>query len=61
MKWLMLAQTYKGILQFMEEFEYISMKLMVLDDEAGPVATGVLVYNRPRWSGLNGSSLVETS
>lgn len=61
MTWLMLAQTYKGILQFMEEFEYVSMKFMVLDDDAGPVGSGVLVYQRPRGSGLNGSSLVETS
>ena len=63
MKWLMLAQTFKGILQFMEEFGWMALKFMVLDDEVGPVGTGVLVYYRPRGIGLNnnGSSLVETS
>ena len=62
MKWLMLAQAFKGILQFMEEFGWMAVKFMVLDDEAGPVGTGVLVYyRRPRGVGLNGSSLVETS
>lgn len=62
MKWLMLAQALKGILQLMEEFGWMAVKFMVLDDEAGPVGTGVLVYYRPRGIGLNnGSSLVETS
>ena len=61
MKWLMLAQTFKGIVQFMEEFGWIAVKFMVLDDEAGPVGTGVLVYYRPKGFGANGSSLVETS
>ena len=47
MTWLMLAQASKGILQFMGEFEYMTLDILVLDDEAGPVATGMLRYYRP--------------
>lgn len=62
MKWLMLAQAFEGILQFMEEYGWIAVKFMVLDDEAGPVGTGTVVqYRRPREVGVNGPSLVETS
>lgn len=60
MKWLMLAQTFEGIVQFMEDFGWMAVKLTVLDDEAGPVGTGTLVYQR-LGVGVNGSSLVETS
>lgn len=61
MKWLMMAQTFNGILQFMEMFGWMAVRFTVLDDEAGPVGTGVLVYNRLREDGVNDSSLVETS
>lgn len=61
MKWLMLAETFKGILQFMEEIGWIAVKFVVLDDEAGIVGTGTLVYNRLREVEVNGSSLVGTS
>ena len=46
MKWLMLAQTFQGILQFMEGFGWIAVKFTVLDNEAGLVGTGTLVYHR---------------
>ena len=42
MNWLMLAQTYKGIVQFMEEFGWMAARLTVLDDEVGQVGTGTL-------------------
>lgn len=62
MKWLMLAQTFNGILQFMEMFGWIAVKFTVLDDEAGPVGRGTVVYyRRPREVGVNNSSVVETS
>ena len=62
MTWLSLAQTYKGIVQFMEEFEWMAVKLTVLDDKEGPVGTGSLTYHRrPGGVGSNASSLVETS
>ena len=57
MTWLMLAQTLEGIVQFMEDYGWIAVKFTVLDDEAGPVGTGTLLYR----VGVNGSSLVETS
>lgn len=62
MKWLMLAQAFQGILQFMEGYGWVAVKFTVLDDEAGPVGAGVLVYNRrPGGLGVNDSSLVGTS
>ncbi len=62
MKWLMLAQAFSGIVQFMEEFEWMAVKIVVLDDEAGPVARGTMVYAYgPGGVGSNGSSLVGTS
>ena len=62
MKWLMLAQTFQGILQFMEIYGYhMVRKFTVLDDEAGIVGWGTLVYYRPRAIGVNASSPVETS
>ena len=57
----MLARAYKGIVQFMEEFGWMAVILMVLDDEVGQVGTGTLLYYRPGESGSNGSSLVQTS
>ena len=61
MKWLMLAQAYKGIVQFMEEFEWMAVRVTVLDDEVGQVGTGTLVYHRPRELGSNELSLVKPS
>ena len=61
MTWLMLAQTFDGIMEFMELYEWIEVKFAVLDEEAGPVGTGVLVYNRFGEHGVNNSSAVETS
>lgn len=40
--WLMLAQTIKGIGDFMDNYGYISCEILVLDDELGPVASGWL-------------------
>ena len=59
-KWLMLAQTFMGILQFMEDFEWMEVKISVLDlDEVESVGTGMLLYGgRPR--GFDGSLMVET-
>ena len=57
----MLAQAYKGVVQFMEEFGWMAVRLTVLDDEVGQVGTGTLLYVHPRESGSNGSSLVRTS
>ena len=57
----MLAQAYKGIVQFMEEFGWMAVRLTVLDDEVGQVGTGTLLYVQPRESGSNGSSLMRTS
>ena len=57
----MLARAYKGIVQFMEEFGWMALRVTVLDDEVGLVGTGALVYFPPRESGSNGSSLVKTS
>ena len=45
MKWLMLARAYKGIVQFMEEFEWMAVRVTVLDDDVGQVGTGTLVYH----------------
>ena len=62
MKWLMLAQAFQGIVQFMEEYGWMAVKFMVLDDEMGPVGVGTLVNHRPRGEiGVNGSSLVGIS
>lgn len=61
MKWLMLSQALDGILQFMLDFGWVAVRFTVLDDEAGPVGTGTLVYNRPKGLGVNYSSLVGTS
>lgn len=60
MKWLMLAQTFQGILQFMEAFRWIAVKFTVLDDEAGPVGAGTLVYHRASGVGGSGSPPVGT-
>ena len=57
----MLARAYKGIVQFMEEFGWMAVRVTVLDDEVGQVGTGALVYFPPMESGSNGSSLVKTS
>ena len=59
----MLAQAYKGVVQFMEEFGWMAARLTVLDDEAGQVGTGTLTLMsyQPSELGLNGSSLVKTS
>lgn len=57
----MLAQAYKGIVQFMEEFGWMAVRLTVLDDEVGQVGTGTLLHVELRESGSNGSSLVKTS
>ena len=51
----MLARAYKGVVQFMEEFGWMAVRLTVLDDEVGQVGTGTLTAYRP------GSSLVKTS
>lgn len=61
MTWLMLAQTFQGLVQFMETFGWMAVKFTVLDDEVGPVGLGTLVYYRPRGGGVNGSSLAEIS
>ena len=61
MKWLMLSQALKGIVQFMEEFGWMAVKFAVLDDEAGPVGTGMMLYYRSRRVEVNGSSLVGAS
>ena len=62
MKWLMLAQTLQGILQFMEIYGYRAVrKFTTLDDEAGIVGSGTLAYYKPRAIGVNASSPVETS
>lgn len=55
MEWLMLARAYKGVVQFMEEFGWMALRLTILDDEVGQVGTGTLTAYRP------GSSLVKTS
>ncbi len=47
MKWLMLAQAFQGIVQFMEEYGWMAVKFLVLDDETGPVGVGKLVHYRP--------------
>ena len=61
MKWLTLAQAYTGIVQFMEDYEWMELKITVLDDEAGPVGEGVLTTGfRSIGVGLNDLSLVET-
>lgn len=59
MKWLMLAQALKGIVQFMEEFEWMAIDFTVLNDLVGQVGRGSLFHYRPRKVGSNGSSLVE--
>ena len=59
MKWLMLAQALKGIVQFMEEFEWMAIDFTVLSDLVGQVGRGSLFQYRPRKVGSNGSSLVE--
>ena len=62
MKWLMLAQTFQGIVQFMEEYGWMAVKFMVLVVEGGRVGVGTLVYyRRPGGVRVNGSSLVGTS
>ena len=62
MKWLMLAQTFQGILQFMEIYGYrVVRRFTTLDDEAGIVGWGTLALYKPRAIGLNASSPVETS
>ena len=62
MTWLMLEQTFQGILQFMEIYGYrVVRKFTALDDEAGIVGWGTLALYRPRAIGLNASSPVETS
>ena len=61
MKWLMLAQALKGIVQFMEEFEWMAIDFTVLNDLVGEVGRGSLFYYPPRMVGSNGSSLVEIS
>ena len=58
----MLARAYRGIVQFMEEFGWMAVRVTVLDDEVGgQVGTGTLLNFQPRKSGSNGSSLVKTS
>ena len=58
---LTLAQGFQGIVQFMEEFGWMALRLMVLDDEAGPVGSGVLsLVGQPSGVASNNSSLVET-
>ena len=59
MKWLMLAQAFEGIVQFMEEFGWMLLRFTILDDDAGPVGMGVLGYYRP--VGSNGSSVIGVS
>ena len=62
MKWLMLAQTFQGILQFMEAFGWIAVKFTVLNDDVGPVGAGTLVYHRRASGvGVSGSPPVGTS
>ena len=61
MDWLTLARAFKGIVQFMEEFGWMAVRLTVLDDEVGQVGTGTLLYVPSRELGSNGSSLVKTS
>ena len=62
MKWLMLAQTLQGILQFMEIYGYhVVRRFTALDDEAGIVGWGTLVNYKPSAIGMNASSPVETS
>ena len=41
-----MAQAFQGVVQFMEEFGWMSVMLMVLDDEAGPVGLARLGYLR---------------
>lgn len=60
MNWLMLARTYKGVVQFMEELGWMALRLTVLDDEVGQVGRGSLTLV-PEGVGLNRSSLVRTS
>ena len=62
MKWLMLAQTFQGILQFMEIYGYhVVRRFTALDDEAGIIGQGTLAYYKPSAIGVNASSSVETS
>ena len=62
MKWLMLAQTLQGILQFMEIYGYHAVRqFTALDDEAGIVGWGTLQHYKPRAIGVNASSPVEIS
>ena len=62
MKWLMLAQTFQGILQFMEIYGYhVVRRFTALDDEAGIVGWGTLASYKPSAMRMNTSSPVETS
>lgn len=57
MRWLMLGQTFQGLVQFMEAFGWMAVKFTVLDEEAGIVGAGSLLHYRPRGVGVNGSAV----
>lgn len=48
MTWLMLSQTLKGVIQFMETYSWVAAKFTVLDDALGIVGMGMIGVYRPK-------------
>jgi hypothetical protein len=48
MTWLMLSHTLKGVVQFMETYDWVGAKFTVLDNSLGIVGTGIISIYRPK-------------